>query len=245
MIIFTDIDDTIMKTARKITTDISLLNIGAYNHDGQPLSYIDAKRYQLIEQLLVKHVTIPVSARSRKSFDNLNLTFNHHAVLNFGATIIDKSKKLDTGWYDHIKNQVEKLAFTVCQIEIKKQILGNFPHIEYKEVAEDGVNAYLNFRDYQKNPQTLDNVKKNLILILDSYGLGEQMYFYQTDRDLALIPKFIKKELAVEYLLQNHYSKDDLLIGLGDHQNDLSFMGLCDFILLPTDSMLMKLIKRG
>ena len=69
-------------------------------------------------------------------------------------------------------------------------------------------------------------------------------YFYQTDRDLALIPYYIKKEIAVKYVIEEYYSTDILTIGLGDHQNDLDFMQICDFVCFPSDSMLNGLMQK-
>ena len=49
MIIFTDIDDTLMKTSRKIDQDVSTLTVGALNKKGKPNSYIEKKREKLNE----------------------------------------------------------------------------------------------------------------------------------------------------------------------------------------------------
>ena len=79
---------------------------------------------------------------------------------------------------------------------------------------------------------------------MNQYKKTDKFYLYNTDRDLAVIPCFIKKEYAVSYLLEHHYPNKELSIGIGDHANDLSFMSCCDFAMLPTDSTLMKLIQK-
>lgn len=238
MIIFTDIDDTLMKTARKVA-DISSMKVGALNHKGEKNSYIDSQRFSLIQNLLLKQVCIPVSARSKKSFANLLISFNYHAVLNFGATILNSKKEVDLNWFNHIENMSKKLNQNYVFKLIENSF--NLESFEVKIFQEDGVSCYMNYRSYDK--QKMDELKQNIEQLLLKLSLIDSFYFYQTDRDLALIPQFIKKEFGVEYLRKNHYPLNDLTIGIGDHKNDLSFMKQCDFIMVPTDSTLMKMIN--
>lgn len=244
MIIFTDIDDTLMKTARKMNGDLSAFTVGALNHQGQPLSYIDNKREQLIEKLLKKHITVPVSARSKKSFFNLQINFQHEAVLNFGGTILNKDKSLHLEWHEHILKQSTILSQATIFDDILQIMQPIYPNIEYKKVVEDGISMYLNCRDYEKSSITINDMKSMLVNFLKERKLEDKFYFYQTDRDLAIIPLFIKKETAVQFLIENVYPPNELLIGLGDHPNDLLFMKICDFVLIPTDTSLMKLLTK-
>lgn len=245
MIIFTDIDDTLMRTARKIKGDVSKLKVGAINHKGVPLSFCDSKREKLINELIDNSVSIPVTARSIASFKNLKIGFKNHAVLNFGATILDKNLELDMAWHNFILKNSQELN----QEEIFKDIMSSLSallqefEIETKAPKENEISVYANFRLSALISEKLNHVKEKIVEILNEKNILEKFYFYQTDRDLALIPSFIKKENAVMFLMENYYSKEDLMVGLGDHKNDLSFMSLCDFIMFPTDSMLMKLIS--
>ena len=243
MIIFTDIDDTLMKTSRKIK-DVSNLKVGALNKKGEPLSFIEKKRERLIDEMLDKSITIPVTARSKVSFNNLQLKFNHHAILNFGATIITKDKNLVLSWQQEIMSKSESLNQKELFVEIEKVFAEYLRDFEVKIATEDNIYNYMNFRDYSLTHNKLNSLKIKITDFLKNKGVETSFYFYQTDRDLALIPIFIKKENAVLFLLEKEYSKEDLIVGLGDHKNDLSFMALCDFIMFPTDSMLMKLITK-
>lgn len=242
MIIFTDIDDTLMKTARK-SGDISNMIVGALNHNGENNSFIDEQRHILIQELLLKQTCIPVTARSKASFDNLLLKFSDHAVLNFGATILDKNKNLDESWFNHI--QFESLELNQKSIfqNIEEQLQSLLVDFEVKIVVEDGLSCYMNYRNLPKDGVKIDELRQTIHTWLAKNQLEDKFYFYQTDRDLALIPMFIKKDLGVAYIMQTYYSPKDLTIGLGDHKNDLSFMKICDFIMVPTDSSLMKLIQ--
>lgn len=260
MIILTDIDDTLMRTARKVNGDPTTLKIGAIGKNGQPISFVDNKREKLIEQFIDKSISIPITARSRAGLKNLKINFNHHAVLNFGATIVDKNGALDFDWHSLMKEESEsanqKDAFEFVSKKLFPILLANKEYadlkysnstdknFEIKTMVEDGIHAYMNFRDFEPSREKR-NILKDAIRSLLNQCEFYNYYMYETDRDLAVIPKFISKRNGAEWLLDYRYTKDDIIVGLGDHANDLSFMSLCDFIMFPTDSMLNKCLEKG
>jgi hydroxymethylpyrimidine pyrophosphatase-like HAD family hydrolase len=260
MIILTDIDDTLMRTARKVSGDPANLKVGAIGKNGQPISFVDKKREKLIEQFIDKAISIPVTARSRAGLKNLKINFSHHAVLNFGATIVDKNGDLDPHWHALMKEESEsanqKDAFEFVAANLLPILLANKEYadlkdsnspnkiFEMKTMVEDGIYAYMNFRDFTPSREKR-NILKEAIRILMNQCDFSSYYMYETDRDLAVIPNFISKRDGAEWLLNYRYTKDDIIVGLGDHANDLSFMSLCDFIMFPTDSMLNQCLEKG
>lgn len=263
MIIFTDIDDTLMKTERKIKGDASQLKVGALNKNGEPISFMDKKREKLVDQFLGNAISIPVTARSKDGFKNLQIKFNHHAVLNFGATILNADGNLDANWYDYIKKlskkQNQEKTFDIVSKNIVSALKKHKEYYEEKNfkdeknkksfevriVIEDGIHTFMNFRDFYPNIEKRKILKQEIDNIIRNNDIENEFYIYETDRDLALIPNFISKRLGVEYLLNEHYSCEDVIIGLGDNKNDMSFMSLCDFVMFPTDSMLNQCLERG
>lgn len=238
MIIFTDIDDTLMKTKRKIK-DISSCEIGAYSESGEALSYIEPKRIDFIQNFLEKHFFIPVTARSLSALQRVQIQFNNEKVINFGAHILDKDNKIITQWNDLIIHQ-QNIGNILSKIErIKKDFL--LPdNVQLIERNENEVFVFLNFRN--KNLLLSENIdfSKRLTEFLSLHNIGD-FYLYITDRDVTLIPQYIKKELAVEFLLERYSNMTS--VGIGDHKNDFSFMHLCDFSVFPNDSSIAKLLK--
>lgn len=238
MIIFTDIDDTLMKTKRKIK-DPSVCEIGAYSESGEALSYIDSSRKDFIQNFLEKHLFIPVTARSFSALERVQLNFNHEKVINFGAHILDKNNNIVSQWNDRIIHQ-QNIFNTISKVEFIKNEFKLSANIELIERNEKGTFVFLNFRN--KNVLLNENIefaqKLNEFLSLNNIN---DFYLYITDRDVTLIPQYIKKELAVEFLLEQY--SDMTSIGIGDHKNDFSFMHLCDFSIFPNDSSIAKLLK--
>jgi len=147
MIIFTDIDDTLMKTSRKIDQDVSTLTVGALNKKGKPNSYIEKKREKLIIELINKSISIPVSARSIVGLSNLKIKFNHHAILNFGATILNKNKLLMNSWNKIISLKSRELKQEVIFNKINILFGLILEDFECKIAYEDKLCVYMNFRD--------------------------------------------------------------------------------------------------
>lgn len=241
MIIFTDIDDTLMQTSRKIKQKSTAIP-GAIGNDGQHSSFMDKSRKNLLDKLLTQEVCIPVTARNQKSFDNLLIKFKHEAVLNFGATIINLDKSVDMKWANSISIKSDYLNQKEIFFQLKKELNSLLDDFIVKISFDHGIYNYMNFRNENFDIKKILNLEKNITDFLIKNDYTHSFYIYKTDRDLALIPSFIKKEHAVQYLLEQRYSNKELSIGIGDHKNDLSFMSCCDFIMVPTDSSLMKFI---
>ena len=236
MIFFTDIDDTLMKTKRKIQFQNNCI-IGAFSESGDVLSLISPERSCLID-LISNYKVIPVTARSKDALSRVQLSFNAEKIINFGATILDEKNEVNLTWKDLIlKNQLDLNVLSSYKI-IKQELIlpDNFKPIER---FDDEILVFLNYRN--ENISLSENITTKLKIeeFLIQHNLP--FYIYMTDRDLTLIPKYIKKELALEFVMKNY--EGETTIGIGDHKNDFSFMSLCDFSIIPNDSSLSKLIK--
>lgn len=238
MIIFTDIDDTLMKTKRKIS-NIDTCKIGAYSESGNVLSYIDNTRLDFIESFVKKHIFIPVTARSFSALKRVQLSFDYEKVINFGAHILNNDNSLNEEWnLSILQNQINAQILEKAEF-IKNKFIIPTP-IELIERIEFNSFIFLNFRNSLLNLEDNKVFANNLSQFLIMNNIYD-FYFYITDRDVTLIPQYIKKEFAVDFLLKKY--SDLTSIGIGDHKNDFSFMQLCDFSIFPNDSSLSKLLK--
>lgn len=238
MIILTDIDDTLMKTKRKIK-NLPDCSIGAYSESGEPLSYIEPFRQDFIDNFLGKHIFIPVTARSYNALNRVKIKFNHEKIINFGAHILNHENKIISEWNDFITsnqnnfNIIEKINFIEKNFSIHN-------HIELIKRTEFDHFIFFNFRNSHLSLEENVLFSKKLEEFLEKNKIND-FYLYTTDRDVTMIPCYIKKELAVEFVMKKYPNMTS--IGIGDHKNDFNFMHLCHFSIFPNDSSISKLLK--
>lgn len=238
MLIFTDIDDTLMKTKRKIK-NIELCSVGSYSESGEVLSYIEPFHSTLINDFLKQHYFIPVTARSFSALKRVQIDFPNEKIINFGAHILDKNDKLNEDWSNVIlKNQITNNIFE--KIDYIKNNFSIPSGIKLIERIENNNFIFLNFRNSTLKLE--DNILFSELFtnFLNQNNLND-FYLYVTDRDVTLIPNYIKKELAVDFLIKQYPNMAS--IGIGDHKNDFSFMHMCNFSLFPNDSSISKILK--
>lgn len=238
MIIFTDIDDTLMKTTRKMVSLDDCI-VGAYSKQELPLSYIDPIRQKFINELINQHISIPVTARSVETLSRVDIDFSHEKIANFGATILNSDNSLNEEWHQHI---LQLSCLPSYQFALKNlQSLFASDFLSHHEVITRYANDIFIFFNLRNSTLSLVENRTLQLKTLDHlilHKLEHLFYMYITDRDVTIIPSFIKKEYAVQFI-KNKYPHE-LTIGIGDHCNDLPFMNLCDFTIYPNDSLISK-----
>ena len=85
--------------------------------------------------------------------------------------------------------------------------------------------------------QVLGAVIKEHPSILDG-----SLYWHLNGNNLAVLPRIINKESAVDYLIQTYRQQhsDLVFFGAGDSHTDAPFMALCDYALIPRNTQLFK-----
>lgn len=235
MLIFTDLDDTLMKTTRKMGS-LESCSVGACDVDQNPSSYIDPSRQLLINTLLDNNTVIPVTARSFIAMSRVQLNFKHEKIINFGGTILNSDNSINKEWHSLMLNQLLIHDYYKA-INLLKEVLSKNLEKNYKiiERSENEVFIFLNLRNSNLDLQENYALKDNIDQFFKITDLSHLFYMYVTDRDVTIIPTFIKKENAVAFIKKSY---NTACIGMGDHLNDLPFMKLCDFTLFPNDSLI-------
>jgi hydroxymethylpyrimidine pyrophosphatase-like HAD family hydrolase len=95
-----------------------------------------------------------------------------------------------------------------------------------------------NFRD---NPEMTKMVGKIITKFIFKYKLNNEFYVYNNDASFGILPKFLNKKYAVQYLIDRH--NPPFVIGAGDNVSDLDFMNLADFSLVPQKSTLNRIMS--
>ncbi|MEA2047918.1 MAG: HAD family hydrolase [Campylobacterota bacterium] len=226
---FTDIDDTLIQTKRKTNFSKNTV-VGAYNKQGEAHSFFYEGTKVLIDSILDTGINvIPTTARNLDSYKRTIFYENtkiQYAILNFGGLILINNE-VDSAW----KASIEEKYNELCSMKLLYENLSSLLKEAKLEVDVKIIdNYYISiYNRYHLNVEkVIVKIREVLHLFLHE---NSQYYLYENDNSFGILPKFLNKKFAVEYLINIH--SPILTIGAGDNISDLDFMQLTNFKLLP------------
>ncbi|MDQ7046945.1 MAG: hypothetical protein Q9M39_04755 [Sulfurovum sp.] len=226
---FSDIDDTLMQTRRKTDFTKSTV-VGAYTKEGEENSFFYEGTKLFIDTLIASNIMfIPTTARNLNSYNRTVFAKNaaiKYVVLNFGGLILVDGKA-DREW----ERKMDMSYTNIMTMESLCTLLNHkLESVSMKLVIKiiDGfyISIYNKFNLDNKN--ILKEIKENLKDFLSEH---KDFYLYENDNSFAILPNFLNKKFAVEYLIKNN--NPILTLGAGDNMSDLDFMNLCSFRMIP------------
>jgi hydroxymethylpyrimidine pyrophosphatase-like HAD family hydrolase len=245
--LFSDIDDTLIESERKISLDKKNYVIAGYKRNGLPHSYIRKGLKEYINIMLDNNViVIPTTARNMDSYERSIFQKNKKielAIIDFGATILLKNK-IDKEYkkeiklkYNNLELPLKDMLYKIKKIikklnfkdKFKIRILNNF----YIVLEFDKHNLDLNANRLIKN-------KLNKLLRKKE---NKEYHLFKNDSTFAILPNFLSKRTAVKYLIEKY--KPIYSFGAGDNLNDLDFMELTDMLMIPTKSDIYHKIEKS
>lgn len=234
ILFFSDIDDTLMQTARK--TDFSRSTVvGAKNREGKDHSFFYEGTKRLIEALMAADITfIPTTARNVESYRRTVFYADlriEYAILNFGGTILRRGK-IDAEWDARMREAYGKLEpLSALFADLEAQLDAAGLHVVTKIIDDYYISLY--------NKYALDDrsMLTDLKALLNAFVAARpDFYLYENSNSFAVLPQCLNKRFAAEALIRRHDAI--LTIGAGDNPTDLPFMQLADFQLVPTGSLI-------
>lgn len=243
--VFLDLDNTLFQTAPRCPPGEPVEPV-ATGRDGQPLSFMTTRQRAFFRWLGRDATVIPVTGRSSSAYHRVELPFESHAVLDFGAVILEPGGCLDPEWDARVRPGCSRLGPRLE--EICKQV-EDFSRIHDLGVAvrvlhDHDMPIYLVAKHPRADLQALAAVRDGVLRPLLEGPDGADFYLHDNDNNLSLVPAFLGKERAVAYLVAERLeSGERLLIGAGDSATDLPYMHLCDFWLVPRGSQLDELSR--
>ncbi len=241
LLFFSDIDDTLMQTARK--TDFTKETIlWGVNKKEEPLSYMYKGTKIWLDAMIQSDdiAFIPTSARNMQSYQRTHFYRDKYyssnidmIILNFGAEIICNNT-LDEQWQEIMQNSYNSLKLNIDNLyqNVNSLIEDNYSDghgIVVKIIDTYYISIY--------NKKDRDNISKNIKLeeLLKDF-ISDEYYLYINDSSFAILPKFLNKKYAVDFVIKKYNPISS--IGAGDNTTDLGFMKLSDFYIIPKDSQL-------
>lgn len=232
IVLFSDLDDTLIKTKRKLDNSKKHI-VAGFNKKGEEHSFITDGLNSYLDILLNAGVQIiPTTARNAGAYGRSIFSKDNRikiAIIDFGANILINNKP-DKEYANLVKDKYNNLSMPLSVLHDKIMELLLNVTTEQKLSIKILDEYYLLIRyDKDKLDEKFNNLFKK---ILDEF-LPDEYYLYYNQTTFSILPKFLNKSMAVKYI------KDKitpvLTFGLGDNINDFDFMKETDMVMLPKD----------
>ncbi|MFT4729056.1 MAG: hydroxymethylpyrimidine pyrophosphatase-like HAD family hydrolase [Granulosicoccus sp.] len=231
-IIFSDLDDTIFQTARKMDGGIEQATLASEALNGSH-SYLSGSQALMMDWLLASTRFIPVTARSTEALQRCTLTFEDYLVCSNGAVILMPDGTPDKHWLSKMKDEAEAAAGYLNDLLGFVQTKTAPGRFRCWIVEEFGTGFYFCVKS-NEGADLLDELEDGLGSIA-----GTQLVRHRNDNNLSYTPAAISKRFAVEYLAQKLQSEPRVpVFGMGDSLTDLPFMATCDMLVIPKNSQI-------
>ncbi len=233
--VFLDLDDTLFQTLPKCPPGAHLTP-AAFRRDDTPLSFMTARQVHLFEMLRAATNIIPTTARNLDAFRRVRLPFTSLAILDFGGVILLPDGSPDPTWDALIRPQAQAVSSELehWRDTLLAFVAANHLGASVRIIGDLDMPLYVVVKHPEADLNALARIRRDALVGLDP----ARFFLHDNDNNLAIIPTFLGKGRAVEYVIQHHLGEDALTIGVGDSLSDAAFLGACDFALLPSRSQL-------
>ncbi len=247
----TDLDDTWVKTARKIA-DISLCTNVMSEKAPYEATYLHPKALKLWH--LFQNVdtrVIPVTGRSWASASawiiHQIMPWQQGGIFSHGACIKDFTGHTDLAWKALVH---EKLHDPVNQkaLEHWHQCLMNSGwnnNIDRRLVAlkteDDDVLGWV----AKAKSMEAEHDLKDHVDVWKEFALALNLQVFHQRNHITVMPKGISKVEAFAYWKSTYSKESDCFIGFGDSVQDIPFMAICDWWMTPSGSDISTALKKS
>lgn len=234
IVVFSDIDDTLMQTKRKCPSNESL-QVGAVDKNGLALSFTTQQQNHLLT--LFKHCElIPVTGRNKDALDRVSMDFIGYKIIDHGAIILNENNHIVPDWLDILNVECEKWHDLLEKYNqnINEIIQQNNLELRCKVISDYGFSCYISIKGNSNDFPQLNSLASTFCCLADNARL------HINGNNMALLPPYACKKQAVDFLKTNYIIEDDstLFIAAGDSCTDLPYMSSCHFKIIPSSSQI-------
>lgn len=247
-VVFSDLDDTLFQTRRKMVNELALepYRTGALDPSLNPRSFMTQEQSMLVDWLLEYADFIPVTARGTDEIARVTIPFRSWAVTTHGAVILTPEGQPDEKWKRHM--QATLSAYREPLLTLQRYITSM--------MAEKGIKGWARINyEYDDTPVYLVMKHTDSTKLAELYAFNEEIetifptagfYIHKNSNNIAWLPLPVEKGLATQYLLEKLRAERGVfpVIGLGDSLSDHRFMKLCHWFGLPRQSQFAEHINR-
>ncbi|CUB06665.1 hypothetical protein Ga0061065_12045 [Marinomonas fungiae] len=246
-VVFPDLDDTLFQTKRKMVDELDQtpVRVGALDRSLAPRSFMNEEQALLVDWLLIHADVIPVTARGTEEYARVQIPFNSWAITTHGAVIVSPDGCYDASWQEHIEAELSpyhqrllNLQAGITQLMTERGIAA-WARINYEY---DNIPVYLVMKHTDSTKlDELNAIGDEVEKIFGTKGF----YIHRNSNNIAWLPTCIEKGKATRYLLDKLRKERGIFptIGLGDSLTDFSFLKLCSWYGVPSQSQFSSAIK--
>ncbi|WP_340610950.1 hypothetical protein [Xenorhabdus bharatensis] len=243
-VFFTDLDDTLFQTRRKINDlpDTASLRVATVDRQLAPHGYMTEQQAMLVDWLLANAEVIPVTARNTEQLSRVQLPFTSWRIATHGAVLLTAQGQADPVWQSHmlaaLKPYRDKLLELAC-LGNSLIAAGGFSAWSRINYEYGDVPVYISLKcDRHDRAGELNTLLTAMTQAMSNIFDADDFYFHYNNNNLAFLPKCVDKGLATHHLLQRLRDERGVfpVIGMGDSLSDHRFMTWCDWLAIPQRS---------
>ncbi|MCB1920642.1 MAG: hypothetical protein KDJ28_11775 [Candidatus Competibacteraceae bacterium] len=233
VVVFLDLDDTILQTAPKCPPDEPLAP-AAFNRAGEVLSFMTRAQQRLLNFWLEQGIVIPVTGRTERALERVAIDFNSWRITHHGAVIRQPDGLLPVWWTSEVR-PVLAAARSLLE-DYWNRLSADAPSSGYR-ISRHEIDDCLTYLSVKADDGGATLAR--LAARLQRKGLPAELALHWNGNNLALMVRGAQKHDAVRRVAEELRREGPIVtLGAGDSLTDLPFMRVCDFALAPRDSQI-------
>ncbi len=235
IVIFLDLDDTILQTAPKCPP-AEPVEPAAVDRAGRALSFMTRAQRRLLAFWLERGTVIPVTGRTDEALARVTLKFESWRITHHGAVIRQPNDRLPAWWHDEIRPLLvaaQPLLWECAATLEQGAATGGY------RVRSHAVDEWLTYISVKANADeaALTELRARLV----AAGLPGELALHHNGNNLAVTVRGAQKHDAVRRVAAELERDGPIVtIGAGDSLTDIPFLRVCDFALAPRDSQIQR-----
>lgn len=235
IVIFLDLDDTILQTAPKCPPD-EPLQPAATDRAGAALSFMTRAQRRLLDHWLAEGTVIPVTGRTDDALARVLIAFKSWRITHHGAVVRQPDGRLPPWWREAVEPRLTAAQPALRAIADRLSASAEPGGYRVSRHAVEGRLTYVSIKA-DDDGSALAAVRARVM----AAGLPPELLLHHNGNNLALTVAGAQKQDAVRRVMAELAQEGPIVtIGAGDSLTDLGFMQLCDFAVTPKASQIQR-----
>ncbi|GGO20061.1 HAD-IIB family hydrolase [Deinococcus humi] len=242
IVAFSDLDDTLFQTRRKLPLGMDGLTPATLGRDGQPHSFCTPAQSALLAHFASSGVTlIPVTGRDQAAMARVTLPFTSWRILDHGLTLLRPDGGVDLDWRTYVLTQLEPLQDALADCTAAVTGLAAEHGCRLTRHTAHGTHFMTVFKHPDADATQLEQMQLALEKHVErTYDSG--LHVIANANNVSVLPRGLGKSEAVRHLRETQFPHATLTLALGDSLSDLGFMNACDLAITPPGGQLLRTV---